>query len=46
MTKWQVQRQTHGTTEKHVEHLDATDILKKIFFCVFWIFLFSFFIIY
>ena len=26
MTKWPVQKPTHRTTQKHVEHHDATDI--------------------
>jgi len=29
MTKWPVQKQTHRTTQKHVEHQDTTDIQKK-----------------
>jgi len=29
MTKWPVQKPTHSTTQKHVEHKNATDILKK-----------------
>jgi len=29
MTKWSVQKPTHRTTQKHVEHQDATDIWKK-----------------
>jgi len=29
MTKWPVQKQTHRTTQKHVEHQGATDIQKK-----------------
>jgi len=29
MTKWPVQKQTHRTTQKHVEHQDATDIQKN-----------------
>jgi len=29
MTKWPIQKQTHRTTQKHVEHQDATDIQKK-----------------
>jgi len=36
MTKWQIQKQTHRTTQNHVEHEDATDIQKKNYFgCVF-----------
>jgi len=35
MKKWPVQKPTHRTTHKHVEHHDATDIMKKTFFCVF-----------
>jgi len=27
--KWLVQNQTHRTTQKHVEHQDATDIHKN-----------------
>jgi len=26
MTKWPVQKLTHRTTQKHVQHHDATDI--------------------
>ena len=26
MTKWPVQKQTHRTTQNHVEHRDAIDI--------------------
>jgi len=26
MTQWPVQKQTHRTTQKHVEHQDVTDI--------------------
>ena len=33
MTKWSVHRKTHRTTQKHVEHQDATDIQKKLFLC-------------
>jgi len=29
MTKWPVQKPKHRTTQKHVEHQDATDIKKK-----------------
>ena len=29
MTKWPIQKQTHRTTHKHVEHQGATDIQKK-----------------
>jgi len=29
MTKWPVQKPTHRTTQKHVEHQDTTDILKN-----------------
>ena len=29
MTKWPVQKPTHRTTQKHVEHLDVTDIQEK-----------------
>jgi len=32
MTKWTVQKQTHRTTQKHVEHQDATAIQKKLLF--------------
>jgi len=28
MTKWPVQKPTHRTTRKHVEHQDATDIQR------------------
>jgi len=30
MTKWPVQKQTHRTTQKHVEYQDATYIQKTI----------------
>jgi len=33
MTKWPVHKQTHRTTQKHVEHHDATDIKNNIFLC-------------
>ena len=29
MTKCPIQKQTHRTTQKHVENQDATDIQKK-----------------
>jgi len=32
MAKWPVQKQTHKTTQKHVEHQDARDI-QNIFSC-------------
>jgi len=35
ITKWPVHKQTHRTTQKHVEHQDATDIHKKLLICVF-----------
>ena len=31
MTKWPVHKQTHRTTQKHIEHQDATDIQKHVF---------------
>jgi len=31
MTKWSVQKQTHGTAQKHAEDLDVTDIQNKLF---------------
>jgi len=34
MTKWHVQKPTHRTTQKHVEHKDATDIQKKHYYFV------------
>jgi len=34
MTKWPVQKPTHRTLQKHVEHQDATGI-KIVFVCVF-----------
>jgi len=40
MTKWSVQKQTHRTTKKHIEHQDATDIQKKPYFCDFVLFSF------
>jgi len=47
MTKWPVQKQTQITTQKHVEHPDATYIQKKhTIFCVFRIFLFYIIFIY
>ena len=30
MTKWPIQKPTHRTTDKHVEHHDATVIQKKL----------------
>jgi len=30
MTKWQVQKQTPRTAQKHAEHQDATDIQNKL----------------
>jgi len=36
ITKWPVQKLTHRTRQKHVQHHDVTDILTKIF-CVFFI---------
>jgi len=42
MTKWPVQKPTHRTTQKHVEHYDVTD-RKKLFVCVFRIFIFLIF---
>jgi len=33
MPKWPVHKQTHRTTQKHVEHQDATDIQKNILDC-------------
>jgi len=32
MTKWSVQKPTQRTTQKHVEHQDATDIQKTHYF--------------
>jgi len=32
MTKWPVHKLTHRTTQKHVQHHDATDILKNYIF--------------
>ena len=32
MTKWPVQKPTQRTTQKHVEHQDATDIQKNTLF--------------
>jgi len=29
MTKWPVQKLTHRTTQKHLQHHDATDIKKN-----------------
>jgi len=29
MTKWSVQKQTHRTTQKHIEQQDATNIQEK-----------------
>jgi len=33
MIKWPVQKLTHRTTQKHVQHYDATDIYI-LYFCV------------
>jgi len=41
MRNWPVQKQTHRRAQKHAEHKDA---YIKTVFCVFWIFLFLFFI--
>jgi len=38
MTKWPVKKQTHRTAQKNAEHQDATDIQKKLFLCLFFIF--------
>jgi len=45
MTKWLVHKPTHRTTQKHVEHQDATDISKKktLFFVFFGFLLLLFF---
>ena len=40
MTKLPVQKSTHRTTPKQVEHHDATDIEKKLFSFFFILFLF------
>jgi len=34
---WPVQKITHRTTQKHVQHHDATDIWKKHHFLCFWV---------
>jgi len=46
MTKWPVQKLTQGTTQKLLQHHDATDIKKKYIFvffdffkCFYWLFL-------
>jgi len=47
MTKWPVQKLTHRTIQKHVQHHDATGIRKIIFLCFSdFPFFFSFFIYY
>jgi len=33
MTKWPVQKLTQGTTQKLLQHHDATDIWKTYFLC-------------
>jgi len=43
MTIWPVQKLTQKTTQKHIQHQDATDIKKKYFF-VFFGFLFFIFL--
>ena len=43
MTKLPVQKLTQRKTQKQVQHHDATDIYKKLYFCGFRIF--SFFLI-
>jgi len=45
MTKRPVHRKTHRTTQKHVEHQDATGIQKKTIFCDFRILYFILFLI-
>jgi len=45
MTKWPVQKLTQGTTQKLLQHHDATDILKTYIF-VFFGFFFFYFIFY
>ena len=35
MTKWPVQKLTHRTTQKYVQHHDATDIKKNYIFVFF-----------
>jgi len=45
MTQWPVQNPSHRTTQKHVEHHDATDIKNTIFvffFGVLFLFIFYF----
>ena len=45
MAKWIVhQKQQHRTTQKHVEHQDATDIQEKTIFLCFYYFYFSFYL--
>jgi len=39
MTKWPIQKQTHRTTHKHVEHQGATDIQKKLVLLFFILFI-------
>jgi len=45
MTKWPVQKLTHRTTQKHEQHHDATDKLKKGIFVFFGFLFFIFFFI-
>jgi len=42
MTKWPVQKLTHRTTQKHVQHHDATDVYKNYIFVFFGFFFFYF----
>ena len=45
MTQWPVQNPSHKTTQKHVEHHDATDI-KNTIFVFFRVFIFIYFLFY
>jgi len=42
MTKWPVQKLTQGTTQKLLQHHDATDISKTYIFVIFGFFIFYF----
>jgi len=45
ITKWPVQKLTQGTTQKLLQHHDATDIKKTYIFVIFGFFFFIFFFI-
>jgi len=39
MAKWRVQKQTHGTAQKHAKHKDVTDIQYKLFILFIYLFI-------